>query len=162
MGQQARSRELAGQYNFLVEDLSGGLSNSKYRDVSGGDVNFEIALNREGGAVYAQKMATIANVDDITLSVGLIPSGGEMYDWLLENCDVLASMPEGAGVDDPYNLRTLAIAGLSRGRRDLIAWNCHNCQVAGYPMFQFDNNSGDILIEQLILAYEYPTVEFLG
>lgn len=158
---QARSRELMAQYNFLLSDPSGGLP-SKWRNVGGGDIDFDVALNREGGAIYAQKMVTLANVGDVTCSRGVLPRDSSVYNWLLEAADILAYMPEGIGVRDPGNLRDLAIEGMARNRTKVVRWICHGCSLKTYPMFAFDNMSGDLLIESMTFVYEWPEVIFLG
>jgi len=161
MATQARSRELAAQAFFYIFDMDGNLS-GKVRSVTGGDITFEIATNREGGSIFPQKMATIADTGEVTLQRAVLPSDSSFYDWLLDQADVLADMPVGSGLRDPDTLRDIVIVGEARDRTRILQWTLHGCSVAGYPMFQFDNMGGDLLIEELRIVYEWPEVDFLG
>lgn len=163
MAQQARSRVLAAQYNFLVYDYSSaGTLPSKWRQFSGGEISFEIAENREGGSVFSQKMATIATVGDISMSRGVVPADSSVYEWLLDQVDVLSHLPEGAGVPDPGNLRDIAVEGMHRDRSAHIRIIYHGCSIRTFGPYDFDNNSGDLLMESLTLAPEWPEIEYLG
>jgi len=161
MATQARSRELAAQAFFYIFDTDGNLS-GKVRSITGGDITFEVAQNREGGAIFAQKMATIANTGDVTLTRAVLPSDSSFYDWVLDQADVLAYMPAGSGLRDPGNLRDIVIVAEARDRTRILTWTMHGCSVVSYPMFSFDNMGGDLLLESLHLAYEWPEIEFLG
>lgn len=160
MAAQTRTRELVAQAFFDLLDADNELL-AKVRSIGGGDITFEVGTNREGGAIFAQKMATIADVGEVTLSRAILPSDSQFYDWLLDQADVLGNMPEGTGAADPDNLKDLTIVVKRRDGTEILYWTMHGCSITGYTMPSFDNMSGDLLLEEVRIQYEWPELEFV-
>ena len=150
----ARSRPLVGKYAFQVRDLSQGIRQAQFQQATGAGMTINIGEYAEGGSQAPMKEATTASYDNVTLQHGVIEDS-ELYDWVLEVIDMLASSPFGAGTDSPGQLRNLAIDQLRRSRSILYTLELYNAQPARFTDGEHDNNSTDVQVEELELAYEY-------
>jgi len=153
MSTATRVEERLAQYAFVVYDISGDLE-SYWRTANVPQVTFEVGSIREGGAQFPVKEVTIGDVDNFTLSRGLVPIRTSLWDWLTESGMYTAGLPTGAGVASPNNLRNLVIAQLRRDRTVAVEVTCYNCQCRTWKPGGFDNMSSDIQVEEAEIVCE--------
>lgn len=158
MAVAARSRPIVGKYAFWVRDLSQGIVQAKFQKCTGIGMTVNIGELSEGGSLAPMKEATRVTFANATLEHGVFENL-ELYEWILDVCDMLAFLPEGAGVASPEQLRNLAIDQLRRDRSVLRSTVLHNAQPAGYKPGEHDNTSNDAQVEELEIAYEYFTIK---
>lgn len=159
MSTSTRTEERLGQYAFIVRDLSGGLP-IEFRDANVPKVTFEVGEIREGGSIFPMKEPTIGNVDNCTLSTGMVPSKTGLWDWLTQSGKYTSGMPYGMGTKSPGHLRNLAIDQLRRDRSRAVRVKLFNCAAISWQPGGFDNMSSDIQIEQLEFICEGMDVTY--
>ena len=153
MATATRTEERLAQYAFIVRDLSGGLE-TDWREANVPKVTWEVGIDRDGGAIFPKKEVTIADVDNFTLTRGLIPQRTSLWAWVTQSGSYVAGMPYGKGVASPNHLRDLVIDQMRRDRTVAVSVKCFNCQVVSWGPGGFDNMSSDLQIESAEIACE--------
>jgi len=145
-------------YAFTVHDLSQGIRTAKFQKCTGIEMSIAVPEYSEGGALAPMKEGTRVSFANATLSRGMAEDN-EFYTWCLEMADMLAHVPEGAGVDSPDQLRDFEVRQMRRSRTVAKSMPLYNCQPARFKPFEGDNESDDLQIQELEIAYEYFDIE---
>jgi len=150
----SRSRPLVGKYAFTVHDLSMGIEQAKFQKATGLSMTLNIGEYSEGGAVAPMKEVTRATFANCSLQHGVFENE-ELYSWVRETVNMLVGPPIGAGVASPGQLRNFSIRQRRRDRSVLKTVDLYNAQPTTFSPGEFDNDSNDVQVETLELAYEW-------
>lgn len=153
MGIRARTKPLHAKYAFMLRDPSHALL-AKFQKATGLGITVQQGDYREGGAIAKMKESTTADFKNVKLERG-VDMNQDLYTWVKECVNMMAHLPEGAGVASPLQLRNLDLDQLKRNRDLLLTAHMFNCQPADYEDFQGDGTSSDIQLESLEISMEY-------
>lgn len=156
MASQARSRELMQKFLFTAHDASGGMQNSKYQKATGLETAIGVAEYSEGGSFAPYKEPGRFSFGNITLEKG-VSEDQEFYDWVTQVGDMLAHMPEGAGLLTLDMIRDFFILQRDRTQTPRLQYNLAACFPARYNPSEWDNTVDDVQLSELELAHWYNT-----
>lgn len=136
------------KFSFIVE--IDGVAHAAFNKCS--ELSFEIdkVEYREGGRKHAYKSPGLVNFTDITLERGAVADDSDLYDWA-EEC---ASIVEEAGVVETDFRRNLDIVALDRDGTPLKRWRVTNAWVQKFVAGDWDNDSSEKTIEQVVVTYD--------
>jgi phage tail-like protein len=91
------------------------------------------------------------DVPDVTLDRGVTGST-DAYTWFLQVADIAAQI----GVKDRDYTRTVHVVQLDLDGEELFRWTLFGAWPMKFKAGDWDNTSDDVVIEQLVLCYDYP------
>ena len=134
------------KFSFIVE--IDGVAHAAFNKCS--ELSFEIDTveYREGGRKNAYKSPGLVNFADITLERGAVHDDSDLYDWAKDCASIVAD----AGVIETAFRRTLDIVALDRDGSVLKRWRLGSCWVKKFVAGDWDNNSSEKTIEQVVVV----------
>jgi phage tail-like protein len=156
----AEHRELFGRWKFLVDDVTSGLPNGRFKSGSGLKYNVGKVEYREGGALAAQKEPGLVTFDDFTLERGM--SRDEyFYNWLVEVVDMLRYQGGGGDISPRFK-RDLNVRQLERNNTTVINHDVRQ----GFPIEwsggEWDADAEEVTVDMAVITYYYFTREVEG
>lgn len=148
-------RQLFPKHLFLV-DIGNGMWQG-FQKCS--ELSYEIAKIEywEGGSIIPWKVPGRVTMSDLTLERGACTSQ-EFYKWALESANASAGKAptRGNGLNTPGYIDNLRIKQLDRdGQSVLRAWDVFNAWVQKFVAGDWDNTADEVVIEQLVLTYDW-------
>lgn len=149
-------RELFPKHLFLVEVRAGWWAG--FQKCS--ELSYEIAKIEywEGGSIIPWKVPGRTTFTDITLERGASTSR-KFYDWAIQvaNASIVTDkVTRGAGDSIGTYMESVDIIQLDRdGQTELRVWRCYNAWVQKFVAGDWDNTADEVVIEQLVLTYDY-------
>jgi phage tail-like protein len=149
MGTLTEPRRLDHKYKFIVE--IDGFASAKFNKCS--SVEWEAAdiEHFEGGAVIPVKEPGRITVTDVTLDRG-VGIDTDMHDWAVECVDFAKS----GGVTPQDLKRNVELVQLARDGSEVRRIALFNAYPKKYVYGEWDNDADEVVIEQLVLRYDYP------
>jgi phage tail-like protein len=149
MGTLGQPRRLDHKYKFTVE--VDGFRSAAFKACS--SLEFEVADVDywEGGAIIPVKEPGRVTVPDITLDRG-VGLDRDMHDWALECIDFTK---QGGAVPQELK-RNLEVVQRARDGSEVRRVTAFNCYPKKYVFGEWDNDSDEVVIEQLVLRYDFP------
>jgi phage tail-like protein len=152
-----KQRELFPKHQFLVEVRDGWWAG--FQKCS--ELSYEVAKIEywEGGSVIPWKVPGRATMTDVTLERGASTSR-KFYDWALQvvNASVggFNKATRGVGSNHSVYLEDVDIIQLDRdGVSEKRVWTLFNVWVQKFIAGDWDNTADEVVIEQLILTYDW-------
>ncbi len=126
-----------------------GVQGAKFRDMS--ELSAEVAESQifHGGSPIPFKAPARVTMSDVTLSRGAI-NNGSLFRWYADTVQGLITGAAPEAFKRPIN-----IFERSRSGKILNVWNLVGCWVKKYVAGEWNNESDDFVIEQVVLAYDY-------
>ena len=143
------TRQFYKKFSFVVEES--GIRVAAFRSVS--DIRIQVAKIEysEGGALIPNKSAGPVTVPDVTMTRGATDSL-DLWNWMQQ---VVAA---GGILAEPDYKRTLDLVQLTRSGTELRRWTLVNYFPIDFKAGDWDNEADENVIEEVILAYDYPIV----
>lgn len=137
------------KYRFVVE--IDGVAEAAFQKM--GELSAETAevTYFEGGSLIPVKAAGRVTFADLTLERGAVTEDSDLYDWFREVTDAAAN----AGLNDPDYKRTLDVVQLDRTGAEVRRYTVYNCWVKTYVAGEWDNESDEVNMEKVTLAFDY-------
>ena len=140
------------QFNFLV-DLGDGVTDGPragFEEVSGIGMEVEVSEYRAGNSKENSviKLTGLNKCTDVTMKRGVI-GALDLYDWLdqIRNGDQKA-------------LRTVTVQLQNEDHTDVVqTWKLLRARIVKHTSGPFNARSSDVVLEELVLAYERLELE---
>lgn len=136
------------KFRFVVE--IDGVQNATFMSCSELGAEFAEISQWEGGVVIPHKSPGRMTFDDITLSRG-VTTDTQLYLWWRSITDAASQ----TGLAEPYIKRNLDVVQLTREGTEAHRWRVFNTWPKRFVAGDWDNDSDENMIEQLVLAYDY-------
>jgi phage tail-like protein len=156
----AEHRELFGRWKFLVDDITSGITNAKFKSGTGLKYNIGKVEYREGGALAPQKEPGLVTFDDLTLERGM-SRDQYFYDWLVEVVDMIR-YAGGAGDVSPLFKRDLNVRQLERDNTTVVNHDVRQAFPIEWTGGEWDADAEEVTIDMAVLTYYYYTREVEG
>jgi phage tail-like protein len=144
----AKPRNLFTRFKFLVE--IDGFTSAGFQSCSELSGEFAEISYFEGGATTPEKIPGRQSFADITLVRGATQDR-EMYNWFRQIGNAAAN----AGIVDPDFRKNGDIIQQDRTGNAVRRWRFYNAWCKKFVAGQWDNNSDDISMESIVIAYDY-------
>lgn len=137
------------KFRFTV--LVDGFVSAGFSKLSGLKGTVNKVEHYEGGAMLPNKSAGRANFEDLTLERGATRSNLDFYLWF----KMVLNAPADAGLKDVAMKRHLDILQRDRDGEIVKRWSVIGAWPTSFTAGEWDNNSDDVVIESLVLAYDF-------
>jgi phage tail-like protein len=128
-----------------------GFVSAAFSKISAPECEVGESKHYEGGTSIPNKSAGRLDFKDITLERGSTQSDLDSYAWFVQ----VANAPANVGGLDVVYKRHLDIVQLDRTGLPISRWSLFNAWPKMYSPGEWDNNTDDVLIEKMVLAYDY-------
>lgn len=148
MAQIGEQRKLEHKWRFTVE--IDGFASAHFNKCSA--LEFEIAKveHWEGGNIIPHKEPGRVTVSDLTLDRG-VGLDRDVYNWAKEAADFVRN---GGGLPEELK-RNVEIVQRDRAGNEVRRWAVYNAWPQKFQAGEWDNNSDEVVIEQLVLCIDY-------
>ena len=146
---QGVSRQYHKKFKFVVEIA--GIAFAGFRSCS--DIRIQVATieQSEGGSLIPNKSPGRVTVPPVTLSRGATDDL-DLYLWMQQVVAV------GGILEGQAFKRTIDIVQLRRSGSELRRWTLFNAYPIDWKAGDWDNEADENTIEEVILAYDFPTL----
>ena len=103
----------------------------------------------EGGSAKPIKLPGRLTISDLTLSRGA-GLDRELYDWFLETIDLV----KGGGLVAPDFKRSMDLVQRDLDGSEVRRWEMSGCWPKKFTAGEWDNDSDEVVIEELVLAID--------
>jgi phage tail-like protein len=149
MGVLSKPRRLQQKWKYTVE--VDGFASHAFNKCSAIEWETGDVEHWEGGNVIAHKEPGRVTVTDVTLDRG-VGLDGDMHDWALECIDFTKN-----GGQVPQDLkRNLDVVERARDGSEVKRTTCFNAYPKKYVFGEYDSDADEVVVEQLVLRYDYP------
>lgn len=136
---------------FLFQVAIDGFTSASFSKVSGLKCSVGEIKHKEGGTLMPNKSAGMLEFGDLTLERGATRSDLSAYLWFQQ----VANAPADIGLKDVAYKRHLDIIQRDRDGEILKRWTVFGAWVKEYEAGEWDNNSEEVVIEKIVLAYDW-------
>jgi phage tail-like protein len=144
-------RSFFHRYSFIVE--CPGIGSAAFSSVGELAVEAAVVTHWEGGALVPTKAPGRLTFPDVELERGATRDR-DLYDWFLE----VGNAAAGRGLVNFRYKRSVDIVQLDRDGTTLRRWTLFNAWPMRFVAGEWDNDSDEVLIESVTLAYDYFTL----
>lgn len=148
MAIQGVVRSFHKKFSFIVEIA--GVAYAGFRTCSPIQIQVAKIEHHEGGSLIPNKSPGRVTVPDVTLARGAT-NDFDLWNWMQE------VVGAGTLLVDPAQQRTIDVVQLNRAGEELERWTLVNAWPIDWTAGDWDNEADENRIEQVILAYDYPT-----
>lgn len=141
-------REFHQKTRFRV--LVGGFSSADFTTMSELASEFGTVEHREGGQIGSNKDAGLLSFDDVTLTRGVVNGDSDAYNWFNSVGNAVAN----SGLTPTAYKRTVTVQQLDRTGVPVAIWRLDNAFPKRFVAGDWDNNSDEVTIAQLVLSIE--------
>ena len=145
------NRKLHEKFKFVVESPRFGFSAFQKKS----ELSFEAADIEywEGGAIIPIKDAGRLTFTDVTLARGA-SQDFDFFNWMLDVADATRDVG-GAGAVSPEYKDDVSLIQRDRDNSTLKTWDMEGAYPKKHVAGDWDNTVDEVVIEQLILRYDY-------
>lgn len=136
---------------FLFQVMIDGYVSASFSKVSEPKAQVAEVTHWEGGNQIANKSAGRTTFADITLERGASRADLDAYLWFTQ----VINAPANVGLKDFAYKRHLDIIQRDRDGEIIKRWSIFGAWVKEYTPGDWDNNSDDVVIEKIVLAYDF-------
>ena len=149
MGALGQPRRLDHKYNFGVE--IDGFQSAAFNKCSGIEWEAADVDYWEGGAIIPVKEPGRITVPDVTLDRG-VGLDEDMHNWAVEAYDFVKN----GGVVPQDLKRNLEVVQYARDKSEKRRVTLFNGYPKKYSFGEWDNDADEVVIEQLVIRYDFP------
>lgn len=147
------ARKYDRKAKFIVE-VEGFLGPGRFQKCSEIAAEMGDTEHWEGGAMIPFKGPSgRVTVPDVTLDRGAT-SNKDLYNWFVQ----VANMAAETGMVDEEYKRNVAVVQLDLDGNELKRWNLWRAYPKRFKAGDWDNTSDEVVIEQMVLRYDYPSL----
>lgn len=146
------ARKIHGKHKFVVE-FDSGIVSAAFAKCSELKVDIAEITYHEGGNLIPIKDAGLMTFADVTLDRGA-SDDFDFYSWVKQVADAAVG-PGGAGAVFTDYKRGLDIVQRDRDNETLRRWSLYGSWPKSYTAGAWDNSANEVVMEQLVLAYDY-------
>jgi phage tail-like protein len=136
------------RFRFTVQ--VDGFVSAAFSKVSGLKGKVNVTEHYEGGAILPNKSPARGSFENLTMDRGAT-ANLDMYLWF-KSC---LNAPADAGVVDEALKRHLDVVQRNRAGTIIKKWSVFGAFPTEFTAGEWDNNSDEVVIESLVLAYDY-------
>jgi len=141
-------RSFHKKFKFIAE--IDGLGSAAFQTATELSVEAAKVEHFEGGSLIPDKSPGRLTFTDVTLSRGATQDR-DLYNWFVQ----VANAAQNAGLIDPLYKRLCDIIQLDRDNSVLRQWRLFNSWPQKFNAGDWDNNADEVVIEQVVLTYDY-------